>query len=131
MATAKKSAARGKLRGAVNTTPDRPIVHRSIFADAKVLAAGTPIVVIVPIGCRQRWRIRVKITGTTGTLSAAYVRNKTGNAAYTTNNPSNVALASGVENVMVEDTHRGEALLQVTITPVGAGTLDYCDLMGV
>jgi hypothetical protein len=126
-----RKASTPKVRGAIVGDPTAPIVARAIFADGKVLAAGVAIVVTVPIGAAARWRARVKITGTTATLAAAYCRNKTGNAAYSTNNPVNVALADAVENVMDNDTHRGEAMIKFTLTPVGAGVLNYFDFMGV
>ena len=130
----KKPAAKNRgaasPRGAVVADYTAAISHRNVFADALALVGGTPITVIVPVAGAARWRARVKIAGTTATLAAAYVRNKTGNAVYTANNPADVALADGVENKMESLDHMGETMIKFTLTPVGAGTVTYFDFMG-
>jgi len=118
-------------RGVISADPTAPIVHRSLFKANKAFLNGVAFSIIVPVAGGARWRARIKTATGGGTLSAAYVRNVTGNAAYTSNNPANVAVVAGTENIMEEDTHMGESLLKLTFTPSADGTLTYLDFMGV
>lgn len=99
-----------------------------------VLAPGTVVAVndinLVCVHClgAGRVRVRAKETGQAANIRARYrlADHKTVAAA---GNPADVALATGVENVMDFDT-RGAAFVEVGIAngAVGALTVDYVEV---
>lgn len=140
-------------------TPERPTrlkipspqgrAARSLFDKVLVFADGADIKVVwVPVIQWANIKLRVRISGTTGTITAEFGRPARQTAVLGQQNSANlpafvyandqpaagaVALADGIENELdvTAAEHAGENWLRVTIDPVAAGTIDFCDISGV
>jgi len=98
------------------------------FAPAATLTNGVAVSVLIPLAGASRWRLRFK-SSAPGSLACAYVRPD--GTAYSSNNPSNVAVTADVETVMEVNEHFGEAQARLTFTPSGDGAMTYADLSQV
>ena len=112
--------------------------HRSARRLSGVLAPGTVIpatetrTVLVPIAGASRFRVRVKITGGVGTIDVSLC--SVDEVAYLTNQPSQVALADNVENIVIvaETACGGEPWAKVIVTAGGAPvTISFVDFSQV
>lgn len=108
--------------------------HRTVggtLADGVALATGVAVSALIPLAGSSRFRIRIKASAA-GTLSSAFVRPGTTGfdaaSLYTTGNPTDVAVVANTETKLEISEHYGEALLLLTYTPSGNGTLTFCDV---
>jgi hypothetical protein len=109
-------------------------VGRPHFRLGGDLAAGTIIgngitnKVLIPIHGARVVRLRALVTVAAATLKARYVMPTDFATEYAANQPADVALIAGTENILDITTVAGEAYLSVQVTSGGAGmSVSYVD----
>ena len=109
---------------------DRPPQRlREDLAPGTVIANTVTNKVLVAIFGSRVVRIRALVTAQAGTLKARYVTPEDTTVEYATNQPADVALVAGTENIMEIATVTGEAYLSVQITSGADGmTVSFVDV---
>jgi hypothetical protein len=100
------------------------------LAPGSVIKATENASVRIPVSGIRDLRVQAKITGGTGTLSVTRYR-PDGTTASTVGNPTDVALADGVENKLDGTDLIGDEYVLVKITAGGADvTVGFVDIYG-
>lgn len=122
------------IRSGSTIDPNTSRPHRELKSPAAgvlgtgaALANGTAISVVIPIAGAAVFFARFKAS-VAGTLSCAFLR-PDGTTAYTTGNPTDVAVLANTEARLTIDTLYGESQLKITFTPsAGPGTVTFLDV---